>query len=181
MMQYLTTYNITLELCGASFFNKFIHLKNDQFFLSTIVLEENILTNALIDWFIIGCYFTVLDSPRLVGKVKNGITADTGFAPYLASLRINMIHFCSGCLISEKFVTSTAHCILQIIVLGGAKFQFAAVGLGATDLSQPQGLHWIANVAYPEEEHESRIISEDQDIGLILVDLSTTLEFLINF
>ena len=128
------------------------------------------LNQIYICWLNIDFYFAVFHSPRLDAKLDNGLLLNQGSMKYMALLRINMIHFCNGCLITENFVLTAGQCIARIVILSGENFTLATVLLGTSSLSKPGVSHDIQNVAYPDEGRlESLSSMQTSDIGLILV------------
>ena len=122
-------------------------------------------------------YLLGINSTRQGDEIIKGSRPKEFLPTYLAIIKLAGAYLCSGCLISELFVLSTAQCILEIINHGDGKFTEALILVGLSDLSLPQESIGVKNVAYPEEDDFSGNISPTMDIGLILVILSTIFDF----
>ena len=73
-------------------------------------------TALLVSVFLIGPIFAASWQPKNFGikpRIHGGTYAHEGQFKYMVSLRQNKRHFCGAALISERWVISAAHCVLD--------------------------------------------------------------------
>ena len=114
--------------------------------------------------------FVASSLPLLEAKIVEGEPVEEGTMKFMASLRINLIHFCGGSLISKMFILTAGQCINIIFNMGGGNFVNATALLGTISLSGP-GIE--ADVIDVDHHEQFSPTCPEQtspfDVGLILV------------
>lgn len=73
-------------------------------------------TALLVSVFLVGPIFAASWQPKnfeIKPRIHGGFYAQKGQFTYMVSLRLNKRHFCGAALISERWVISAAHCVLD--------------------------------------------------------------------
>ena len=116
--------------------------------------------------------FPGLNSSLLDGKVINGFPVVQQDVKFMASLKMNSIHFCGGCVISTKHILTAGQCIYLIKLQGVMDFANIIVWLGTIHLF---GYGITRNVKDLEHHPQFDPLAPREtcafDIGVILVCL----------
>ena len=125
-----------------------------------------------INFYIIHNCFPGLNSSLLNGKLINGNAAAQREVKFMASLKMNLIHFCSGCVISPKHILTVGQCIYLIKLQGEKNYTNVIVWLGTIEL---YGYGIKRNVKDLEHHPQFNPLVPSEtcayDIGVILVSL----------
>ena len=113
-----------------------------------------------------------LNSSLLDGKIIGGYPATQQDVKFMASLKKNSIHFCSGCVISPKHILTAGQCIYFINFDGKKNYANVTVWLGTIEL---YGYGIKRNVKDMEHHPQFNPLTPSEtcayDIGVILVSL----------
>lgn len=118
-------------------------------------------TALLVSVFLVGPIFAASWHPKkfeIKPRIHGGFYAHEGQFKYMVSLRQNKRHFCGAALISERWVISAAHCVLN------EQANASSVEIVVEPYQYNHG-----GVPYQAEQI---IIHEDFDVDLALNDIS---------
>ena len=117
-------------------------------------------------------YLTALGSSLLDSKISGGTRAVPRIFKFMASLKIDKLHFCGGCLISKKHILTAGQCIHIIKVQGGENFAKITILLGTNKLSGSGIICKAKDVEHhPDFDNSNLMETSAFDIGVILVSI----------
>ena len=112
------------------------------------------------------------NSSQLRRNIIKGVHLDQRQIGFEASIRVRRKHLCSGCLISEDYILTTASCVYAISEHVGSILHLVTVIIGTIDLSVGGTKHDIRRAMYHYEYKPFQpVITMQYNIGLIQVNM----------